>query len=161
MTFSIRPATPNDADAMMGLILALAEFEQLTQEVTGTAELLREHLGGDRPAVEALVAEQDEKIVGHALFFQNYSTFRTRPGLFLEDLFVLPEYRRQGIATALIQQLAAIALQRNCARFEWMVLDWNKRAIAVYEKLGAEVLPDWRTCRVDGDRLVQLAQKVP
>lgn len=159
MTFSIRPATPDDADEIMGLIQALAEFEQLTHEVTGTADLLRDHLGGDRPAVEALAAEQDGTLVGYALYFQNYSTFRTRPGLFLEDLFVLPEYRRQGIATALIKKLAAIALDRQCARFEWVVLDWNERAIAVYENLGAKVLPDWRTCRVDGDRLLKLAQE--
>ena len=158
MTFSIRPATPDDADEMMELLRSLAEFARLTQEMTGTAEQLREDLGGDRPAVEALVAEQDGKIVGQALYFQTYSTFRTRPGLFLEDLFVLPKYRRQGIATAFMKQLAAIALQRQCARFEWMVLDWNERAIAVYEKLGATVLPDWRPCRVDGDRLVNLAQ---
>lgn len=159
MDFNIRPATPDDAEAIMAMIVALAEFEKLTHQVTGTAELLGEHLGGDRPAIEGLVAVEGQEILGYALFFSTYSTFRTQPGLYLEDVFVRPEFRRRGIATALIRQIAAIAQSRNCARFEWAVLDWNERAIAVYKGLGAEVLPDWRVCRVEGDRLLQLAKK--
>ena len=161
MAFTIRAATPEDAPVIMELVMALAEFEELTHEVTGTADQLRQHLGGDRPAIEGLVAEQEGTVVGYALFFSTYSTFRTQPGLYLEDVFVLPDFRRQGIATALIGQVAAIAVERNCARFEWAVLDWNQRAIAVYEKLGAKILPDWRTCRVEGDPLRQLAEKAP
>ena len=152
-----RPATPDDAAVIMELVMALAAFEDLTHEVTGTVAQLRDHLGGDRPLIEGLLAEVDGHVAGYALFFSTYSTFRTQPGLYLEDVFVRPEFRRQGIATALIRQIGAIARDRNCARFEWAVLDWNERAIAVYEKLGATILPNWRTCRVEGDRLVKLA----
>ncbi|MEM6500984.1 MAG: GNAT family N-acetyltransferase [Cyanobacteria bacterium P01_C01_bin.89] len=159
VSFKVRAATPDDGSAIMALIIELAEFEKLRHQVTGTAELLAEHLGGESPAIEGLVAVNGDEILGYALFFSTYSTFRTQPGLYLEDVYVRPAFRRRGIATALIGKIAAIALERHCGRFEWAVLDWNERAIAVYKGLGAEVLPDWRVCRVEGDRLLQLAKK--
>jgi GNAT superfamily N-acetyltransferase len=118
---------------------------------------LASHLGGDRPLVEAVLAEQSGQALGFALFFHNYSTFLTQPGIYLEDLFVLPDYRRQGIGKALITYLAKLAVERNCGRLEWSVLDWNEPAIAFYEKMGATVLPDWRICRTTGLALDQMA----
>jgi GNAT superfamily N-acetyltransferase len=161
----IRLATPADAPAVFELILALAEYEKLTHEVVGSVELLAEHLGGvdtdpaeqRRPLIEALLAEVDQQTVGFALFFSNYSTFLTKPGIYLEDLFVRPEYRGQGIGKALLSTLAKLALERDCGRLEWNVLDWNEPAIAFYERMGATILPDWRTCRVTGGAIAQLA----
>jgi GNAT superfamily N-acetyltransferase len=153
----IRAATPADAPQIFGLIQALARFEKLEQSVRGTPEQLAEHLFGKPAYAEALVASLDADIIGFALFFTNYSTFLTQPGLYLEDLFVCSTHRRQGIGTALLQQVAKIALERHCGRMEWSVLDWNEGAIAVYENLGATVLPDWRICRVTGDNLNALA----
>lgn len=159
MTHSVvvRPATPNDTETVFALIQALAEYEKLSHEVTGSVEALTDHLFGDRPVVEALLADVAEQSVGFALFFTNYSTFLTKPGLYLEDLFVLPEYRGRGIGKALIQQLAQLAVERDCGRLEWSVLDWNAPAIGFYERMGAAVLPDWRTCRVTGEHLLHLA----
>ena len=154
---SIRPATPGDEAGIFGLIRALAEFEHLTHQVSGNPELLAEHLFGARPAAEALVAEASGELVGFALFFGNYSTFLTQPGLYLEDLFVLPAERGRGIGKALLTSLAQIARQRNCGRLEWSVLDWNTNAIAFYERAGATVMPDWRICRVTGESLAALA----
>ncbi|MBF2083015.1 GNAT family N-acetyltransferase [Thermoleptolyngbya sp. C42_A2020_037] len=155
--FNIRLATPADAPAVFELILALAEYEKLTHEVVGNVDLLAEHLGGDRPLVEALLAEVNQQTVGFALFFSNYSTFLTQPGIYLEDLFVRPEHRGQGIGKALLSTLAKLALERGCGRLEWNVLDWNEPAIAFYERMGAKILPDWRTCRVTGGAIAQLA----
>ncbi len=153
----IRAATLEDVNALFGLIQALADYEKLTHQVTGNAELLKQHLFGDRPYAEAIAAEVDGKIVGFALFFYNYSTFLTKPGMYLEDLFVLPDYRRLGIGKALLTHLAQRALAENCGRLEWSVLDWNQSAIAFYQRMGADVLPDWRICRVTGDSLTALA----
>ena len=130
----------------------------MTEQVSGSAELLAEHLFGARPAAEALVAEADGEVVGFALFFGNYSTFRTQPGLYLEDIFVLPQARGRGIGKALLVSVARIARERNCGRLEWSVLDWNENAIAFYERAGATVMPDWRICRVTGAALDALAQ---
>ncbi len=160
-TFTIRPATPSDVEHIFKLIKALAEFEQLSAQVTGNQESLAEHLFGERPYAEAIVAEITEnnpQIVGFALFFYNYSTFLTKPGIYVEDIFVLPAYRTQGIGKALLTKIAQIAWSKQLGRLEWTVLDWNQSAIAFYEHLGAEVLPDWRVCRVIGDSLYQLAQ---
>lgn len=157
-SFSLRPATPTDVDAIFALILALADYEQLRHQVTGTAAELKSHLFGDRPAAHAIVAEVDHRVVGFALFFYNYSTFLTQPGIYLEDLFVLPDYRRFGLGTALLTALAQRAIAEGCGRLEWSVLDWNAPAIAFYERLGAEVLPDWRICRVTGAALTTLGQ---
>lgn len=155
----IRPAQPDDTPTLFSLIKALAEYEKLAHQVTGSVEALREHLFGDRPCVEAILAIYGEKTVGFALFFTNYSTFLTKPGIYLEDLFVLPDYRGRGIGQALLSYLAKIAVERDCGRLEWSVLDWNEPAIGFYQRMGATLLPDWRICRVTGEAIVQLAQK--
>ncbi|MEL6494776.1 MAG: GNAT family N-acetyltransferase, partial [Cyanobacteria bacterium J06623_7] len=134
--------------AIFSLIEALAEYEKLSHQVTGTVEQLQEHLFGSRVYAEAIVVECEANIVGFALFFPNYSTFLTQPGIYLEDLFVLPEYRRKGIGRAMLSYLKDLAIARNAGRLEWSVLDWNASAIAFYRSMGAEVLPDWRTCRI-------------
>lgn len=157
MTATIRAATPADVGAMHALMYELAEFEKLTHLFTGTPEGLDDALFGARPAAEALVAEDAGRIVGYALFFHNYSTFLGKRGLYLEDLYVQPSQRGTGLGTAMLRALAAIAVERQCARFEWTVLDWNEPAIRFYEKMGATVLPDWRVVRVTGDALDQLA----
>lgn len=153
----IRPAQSADVTALFHLITALAEYERLSHQVVGSEELLSQFLFGDRPYAEALIAEWDLQPVGFALFFHNFSTFLTKPGLYLEDLFVLPDYRGKGIGKSLIKALAAIALERDCGRLEWSVLDWNEPAIGFYQRIGATVMPDWRICRVTGEAIAQLA----
>ena len=153
----LRPAEPVDVPVLFRLIKALAEYEKLTHAVTGNADALSEHLFGDRPYAEAILAEYGGQAVGFALFFHNYSTFLTQPGIYLEDLFVLPEYRRQSIGKAILSYLAALAVKRGCGRLEWSVLDWNEPAIAFYRRMGASILEDWRICRVTGESLCQLA----
>ena len=153
----IRPAHPTDAPTIVALIRELADFEQLTHLVKVTPEQLGQHLFGPRPAAECVVVEQGEHIVAFALFFHNFSTFLGQPGLYLEDLYVRPTHRGQGIGRSLLVHLAALARERGCGRFEWSVLDWNANAIAFYEKLGATVMPDWRICRVTGPGLETLA----
>ena len=159
--FTIRPATIADIPAIFSLILALADYAKLSDQVTGNIETLQEDMFGAKPCIEAIVAEiePNQQIVGFALFFTNYSTFLTRRGIYLEDLFVLSEYRGMGIGKALISNLAQIAVEREYGRFEWSVLDWNEPAIAFYTRIGAEVLPDWRICRVTDDALETLAKK--
>ncbi|ABW27930.1 GNAT family N-acetyltransferase [Acaryochloris marina] len=154
---SIRAAEQGDVSALFALILELAQYEHLEDAVTGSADALKEHLFGDPPYVEALVAEIDQQIVGYALFFTSYSTFLTQPGLYLEDLYVQKHHRGQGVGKALLKQVAKLVAERNYGRLEWSVLDWNESAIAFYETLGATVLPDWRTCRVTGAALTTLA----
>jgi GNAT superfamily N-acetyltransferase len=147
--FSIRLANPDDAEALFDLIRQLAEYERLAHEVVSSPENLRIALARPRPRVEALLAESETKAVGFALFFENYSTFVGRPGLYLEDLFVLPEMRRLGIGTAFFERLFQIARDRAYGRIEWTVLEWNQPAIEFYTgKLGARLLTDWRVCRV-------------
>ncbi len=158
--FQIRPARRDDVTSIMGLIEALAVYENLSEAVTGDAETLAEHLFGNPPYAEVLVAEWEERMVGFALFFTNYSTFLTQPGLYLEDLFVLSEYRGLGVGRALLSAVAAIAHQRGAGRLDWSVLDWNESAIAFYEKMGATVLPDWRICRVTGSGIAELAEHI-
>jgi len=158
-TFSLRRAEPQDLPALAGLIHELAEFEQLSHLVQTTPEALAPHLFGERPVAEALVAERAAAVVGFALFFTNFSTFLARPGLYLEDLYVQPAHRGLGIASALMSRLAALAVERNCGRFEWSVLDWNSGAIRFYEGLGATVMPDWRICRVTGDALKRFSRR--
>jgi GNAT superfamily N-acetyltransferase len=155
--FILRAAEPEDASTLFSLIQDLATYEKLSHQVVGNAQQLASHLGGDRPLVEAVLAEQAEQALGFALFFHNYSTFLTQPGIYLEDLFVLPDHRRRGIGKALITHLAKLAVERNCGRLEWSVLDWNELAIAFYEKIGATVLPDWRICRTTGAALDRMA----
>lgn len=153
----LRSATPADVPVLFRLIQALAEYEKLSHAVTGNAEALSEHLFGTHPYAEAVLAEYAGQPAGFALFFSNYSTFLTQPGIYLEDLFILPEYRRQGIGKAMLSYLAQLAVERGCGRLEWSVLDWNEPAIAFYRRMGASVLDDWRICRVTGESLIQLA----
>jgi len=142
---------------VLSLIRALARYERLEHEVVGTETALREHLFGAQPRAEVALAEEGGAIAGFALFFHNYSTFLCKPGLYLEDIFVLPEHRGRGHGRALLAHLARLALTRGCGRFEWSVLDWNEPAIGFYESLGARRLDDWRIFRVTGEALEKLA----
>lgn len=170
--YTLRAAEPRDVPAIVGLIRELAEFEQLSHLVETTPEKLHPHLFGERPVAECIVAEAVQAVdevqvasggsaaaaanaplVGFALFFTNFSTFRCRPGLYLEDLYVQPAQRRSGMGRALLRAVGRLAAQRGCGRFEWSVLDWNANAIALYEAMGATVLPDWRICRVSAEDL--------
>jgi len=155
----VRSATPADVPAIFNLIQALAEYEKLSYAVTGNPENLEQHLFGSKPYAEVIIAEYEEKPVGFALFFHNYSTFLTKPGIYLEDLFVLPEYRRQGIGKAVLTYLAKLAVSRDCGRLEWSVLDWNESAIAFYKSMGASILDEWRICRVNDESLITMANQ--
>jgi len=156
--FDIRPAAPADVTTIHALIGSLAEFERLSHLFVASEADVAEALFGPRPAAEVLIAWKDGEAAGFALYFHNFSTFLGRRGLWLEDLFVRPAYRRQGCAQALLRALAAIAVERRCGRFEWTVLDWNAQAIEFYVSLGATVLPDWRIVRVIGPALEALAR---
>lgn len=156
MMAAIRPATAGDVAQILRLIRALADYEKLAHEVVATEAALRQTLFGARPAAEVLLAEEAGRPVGLALFFQNYSTFLARPGVYLEDLFVEPEFRGQGIGKALLAAVARLAVQRGCGRFEWAVLDWNAPAIEFYRSLGAKPLNDWTLFRVTGEALAKL-----
>ncbi|HEY9845795.1 MAG TPA: GNAT family N-acetyltransferase [Candidatus Caenarcaniphilales bacterium] len=153
----LRSAIPEDVTTLFQLIEALAQYEKLAHEVTGTAAALQTHLFGEQPWAEAVLAELYGQAVGFALFFPSYSTFLTQPGIYLEDLFVLPEYRRLGIGQALLIHVAQVAVSRGCGRLDWSVLNWNKSAIAFYQRQGATLLMDWQMCRVTGDSLSHLA----
>jgi GNAT superfamily N-acetyltransferase len=157
MSAAIRPAAPADVSAILALMLELAEFEKLTHLFIATEAGLLDALFGARPSAEAMVAEENGQIMGYALFFQNYSTFLGKRGLYLEDLYVKPATRGSGLGTKMLRALAALAVERQCGRFEWSVLDWNQNAIGFYEKMGATVLPDWRIVRITGDALATLA----
>jgi hypothetical protein len=158
-THSLRPAQARDLQAIVGLIRELAEFEQLTHLCRVTPETLAPHLFGDKPVAECIVGEAAGEVVAFALFFTNFSTFLARPGLYLEDLYVRPAHRGTGLGKALLEHLGRLAAERGCGRFEWSVLDWNERAIRFYESLGATVLPDWRICRITGERLAAFAKR--
>lgn len=153
MSVRIAPARPEDSATVLALIRALAEYERLSHLVVGSEEDLRSELFGVHPVIESVLAWDGDSAVGFALFFHNYSTFLARRGLYLEDLFVIPEARGRGIGKALIGHCARVAVTRGCGRFEWSVLDWNEPAIAFYRSLGAELLPDWRICRLTGEAL--------
>ncbi|MES2960534.1 MAG: GNAT family N-acetyltransferase [Pseudomonadota bacterium] len=154
---TLRAAEPRDLNAIVGLIGELAAFEKLTHLLEVTPENLEPHLFGARPVAECVVGEVGGEVVAFALFFSNFSTFLARPGLYLEDLYVRPAQRGSGLGKALLEHLGRLAAERGCGRFEWSVLDWNANAIAFYEKLGASVLPDWRICRISGERLARFA----
>jgi diamine N-acetyltransferase len=160
---SIRQATPDDAETLQDLILELAAYERLTDEAEPSVHLLREHLSEEAlTGCEALIAETEKgTAVGFALFFHNYSTFLTNAGLYLEDLFVKPTYRGEGIGFALLQRCAEIAEARGCRRMEWAVLDWNEDAIDFYEEVGAEPLDDWTTMRMDETAIEEVAAAGP
>ena len=153
----IRTAQADDIDTIQAFILALADYERLAHEVKADRETLARYLFGERPMAEVLIAEADGAAVGFALFFHNFSTFEGRPGLYLEDLFVLPEARGLGAGKALLSRLAALAFERDCASVEWSVLDCNEPSIAFYRALGARPMDEWTVQRVDGQALVRLA----
>lgn len=157
MTLSIRPAIPADLPLIAALIEGLAEYERLSDQLRFDMALLGKHLFGPRPHAEVLIGEVDGMAQGFALFFHNFSTFEGRPGVYLEDLFVRPEARGLGLGKALLAELARIAIDRECARLEWSVLDWNIPAIDFYKRLGAREMSDWRVMRVDGTALGALA----
>jgi hypothetical protein len=152
-TPALRPAQPSDAAVIVELIRELAAYEKLEHLVVATPESIAPHLFGPRPAAEVVLAEAEGRVAGFALFFTNFSTFLGRPGLYLEDLYVRPAFRGLGLGRALLEHLGALAVQRGCGRFEWSVLDWNEPAIEFYRRMGAELLPDWRICRITGAAL--------
>ena len=186
INFQLRAAEPRDVHALVGLIGELADFEQLSHLLRLTPETLAPHLFGERPVVEAVVAElrdvaadgeasgavsgavdgavsgathSGQRVVAFALYFTNFSTFLAQPGLYLEDLYVQPACRGAGIGKALLSHLGALAVVRGYGRFEWSVLDWNENAIRFYEKMGATVMPEWRICRVTGAPLQAFAAR--
>ncbi|HTM03068.1 MAG TPA: GNAT family N-acetyltransferase [Vicinamibacterales bacterium] len=154
---TIAPAVEADVPVIVDLIRALAKYERLEHEMVATEDDILHALFGPRPYAEVILAREDDDTVGYALFFHNYSTFRGKAGIYLEDLFVLPERRGHGYGRALLVALARIAIERGCARYEWSVLDWNQPAIGFYRRMGAEVMEEWRICRVTGDALARLA----
>ena len=158
---TIRFAGPDDCAVILGFIRALAEYERLAHEVVADEAQLRATLFGPRPDAEVLLAEQGGAPVGFALFFPNYSTFLARPGLYLEDLFVLPAARGRGYGLALMSALARIAVERGYGRFEWSVLDWNRPALDFYERLGARPQSEWTVQRLVGAPLAALAERWP
>jgi GNAT superfamily N-acetyltransferase len=153
----IRPAQPADVELIFSLIVELAEYERAAEQVVGTPEMLAESLFGSDPVAEALIAEADRQPVGFALFYRTFSTWECQVGIWLEDLYVRPAHRRGGVGRALLEQVAAIAVQRGCARLEWAALDWNTSALDFYAGLGARPLGEWVLHRVDGDRLASFA----
>ncbi len=160
--FAIRPARPEDAHVIARLIHELADYENLSESCRATPDRVRDELFGEKAIIHCVLAwERDaegaEVPVGFALYFFNFSTFLTRRGLYLEDLYIVPESRRRGCGGQLIRHLAREALRAGCGRFEWTVLDWNEPAIDFYKKLGARILEDWRICRVEGEELARLA----
>lgn len=154
----IEPATVRDVPVLLRMIKALAEYERMSDQVVATEEGLRESLFGERPVVEAAIASVGAEAVGFALWFQNYSTFLGRPGIYLEDLFVVPAWRGRGIGRALLTHLARVAVSRGCRRLEWSVLDWNEPTIAFYRSLGAQPMDQWTVYRLTGDALQRLAR---
>ncbi len=155
--FSLRPAVAEDCDALHGLISELAAYERMSAAVRATPAMLRETLFGERPAAEAIMAtDAGGQAIGFALFFPSYSTFLARPGLWLEDLYVKPDFRGHGVGNALFRAVAQQARERDCGRMEWSVLNWNKPAIAFYQRMGARPENDWTTWRLTGTGLAAL-----
>ncbi len=154
---SIRAARPEDVATIVRFVADLAAYERLEHQLDLDADRLQAHLFGPSPACGALLAWVGAEPVGFALFFANYSTFRMRPCLYLEDLFVAPQHRGKGAGLALLRAVAAVAVERGCPRLDWSVLDWNAPAIGFYEKQGARLLTDWRICRLEGEALAAVA----
>ena len=154
---SIRPATPEDITLILALIRELAEYERAPEQAVARPEDLLRDGWGAAPKFRVLIAEWEGQSAGFALFFYNYSTWQGRPGIYLEDLFVRPAFRGRGIGKALLVHLAKVAVNENCGRFQWAVLDWNQPSIDFYESLGAKKLSEWLIMRVDGEALQKLA----
>jgi GNAT superfamily N-acetyltransferase len=152
----VREASEGDVPLILSFIRELAEYEKLSDEVVATEDGLRESLFGERRYAEVLIAEHDGVPAGFALFFHNFSTFLGQPGIYLEDLYVRPEFRGSGIGKQLLGRLAHLAVKRGCGRLEWWVLDWNEPSIGFYKQLGAVAMDDWTVYRVSGDALRKL-----
>jgi GNAT superfamily N-acetyltransferase len=159
LTLDIRPAERSDVPLVAALIRQLAIFEKLEHEVVLTEGLLTAGLFGARPYAEAVIAEEDGEPIGFALFFHTFSTFLARPGMYLEDLFVVPDHRGRGVGRALLAHLAQLALERGCGRLEWAVLNWNQEAIRFYERLGARPNSEWTVYRLAGEALEALGRE--
>jgi GNAT superfamily N-acetyltransferase len=158
-TIIVRPATAADVATILGFVRELAAYEKLAQDAVATEDMLACGLFGPRPYAEGLIAEADGAPVGFAVFFHTFSTFVGKPGLYLEDIYVPPVHRRQGVGLGLLRELARIALRRDCGRMEWAVLDWNEPALQFYRtKLGARPMDEWTTQRLDRERIVALAE---
>jgi GNAT superfamily N-acetyltransferase len=157
MTLTIRPAVQDDADLLLRFVHELAVYERAPDAVEATPALIADALFGARPAAEAVIAELDGVPVGFALWFHNFSTWKGKRGLYLEDLYVSPAARGQGVGKALLIHLARIAVERGCARFEWWVLDWNQPAIDFYRAMGAVAMDEWTVQRLEGEALARLA----
>ena len=158
---TIRPARPDDAEVLVNLVRELAVYEKLEQYARATPEDFRRHLFGPHPLAEAALAEVAGQPVGFALWYATFSTFRGRPGLYLEDLFVRPEFRGRGIGKALLATIARLAVERGCGKLEWSVLNWNEPAIGFYRALDARPLDEWMVYRLDGEPLRRLAATAP
>ena len=159
MAFEIREATESDVPQILQFIRDLAEYEKLAHMVVATEEQLRSTLFGAVRLAEVLIASEDDAPAGFAIFFHNYSTFLAQPGIYLEDLFVKPEFRGRGYGKALLVRLAQIARDRNCGRVEWAVLNWNEPAIAFYKSLGARPMDEWTVFRLTGEALEKMGNK--
>lgn len=154
-SITLRPAAPRDIGTILGFIRELAEYERAPQEVVATPESLHEHLFGHTPACEAIIGEIDGEPRGFALYFHNFSTWKGKPGLYLEDLYVQPACRGAGLGKALFRRVARVASERGCPRLEWAVLDWNTPAIDFYRSMGAAAMDDWTVYRLTGDALAR------
>jgi GNAT superfamily N-acetyltransferase len=153
----IREAGESDVPLIFSFVLELAEYERAAHEVVGTEPMLADALFGEDRVAEAVIAELDGEPAGFALFYRTFSTWQARPGMWLEDLYVTPERRRDGVGRALLEHLARLAVRRGCGRLEWSALTWNTPALRFYEKLGAEVLDEWQVHRLDGEALERFA----
>ena len=158
--YVLRPAVPADIPQILQLMRDMAEFEKLLDQFDATTDAIFDNLFGPEPAAKALVInpkDQSDQLVAYIFWFHNYSTFRAKRGLYLEDIYIVPEHRNQGLGGFVLKQLAQKAIELDCGRFEWVVLDWNQNAIDFYEHHGATILPEWRIVRVEGSALNQLA----
>ena len=158
---TLRDACPADAPLILQYIRELAEYERAPEKAVATEADILKHGFGEKPLIHAVMAEWDGRPAGFALWFFNFSTWEGKPGLYLEDLFVRPEFRGHGIGKALLKRLARIALDQGCSRYQWQVLDWNTPSIEFYEAMGSQVLREWLTCRVEGKALEELALGAP
>jgi GNAT superfamily N-acetyltransferase len=161
MNLTITPITPPEVPAVLELIRELARFEHLENEVTATMELMTQSLFGPQPAAGALVARADGEVAGYAIYYFTFSTFLGRPGIWLEDVYVRPAFRKRGIAHQLIEAVARVGVKRDCGRYEWMALNWNEPALQVYRKLGARTMSEWVLLRMNRAQLQQLGAPKP